>query len=84
MTRWLIAAGAALALVACEQRSPTSITADAVPTDAAIYIVNSSGAPPPNERVLAWAALSAWLLPPWAWWFDRHRDAGPPLATPDA
>ena len=39
MTRWLIAAGVALALVACEQRSPT-ITADAVPSDAAVYIVN--------------------------------------------
>src|SRR5436189_5327523 len=40
MTRWLIAAGAALGLGACEQRSPPSITADAVPTDAAVYIVN--------------------------------------------
>jgi hypothetical protein len=41
---------------------------------AAFYIVNASGTPPPNERALAWGALSGWLLPLWAWWFDRHRD----------
>ena len=40
---------------------------------AAVYIANASGTPPPNERVLAWVALSSWLLPLWAWWFDRHR-----------
>jgi LexA-binding, inner membrane-associated putative hydrolase len=48
---------------------------------AAVYVFNASGAPPPNERALAWGALAAWLLPLWAWWFDRHRDAGPALAT---
>ena len=42
---------------------------------AAIYIANASGAPPPNERVLAYMALSGWLLPFWAAWFDRHREA---------
>jgi membrane-bound metal-dependent hydrolase YbcI (DUF457 family) len=41
---------------------------------AAFYVVNAAGTPPPNERVLAWGALSGWLLPLWAWWFDRHRD----------
>ena len=41
----------------------------------AIYIANASGTPPPNERVLAWIALSAWLLPLWAGWFDAHREA---------
>jgi len=41
---------------------------------AAIYIANASGAPPPNVRVLAWMALSLWLLPFWAAWFDRHRE----------
>jgi len=41
---------------------------------AVFYIVNAAGVPPPNERVLAWGALSGWLLPLWAWWFDRHRD----------
>lgn len=42
---------------------------------AAIYIANASGAPPPNERVLAYTALALWLLPFWAAWFDRHREA---------
>src|SRR5438045_8750647 len=51
MTRWLIAARAALTLVACEQRSPTSITADAVPTDAAIYIVNFDEAQTTQDAV---------------------------------
>src|SRR5467141_3747601 len=39
MHRWLIAAGTLLALVACERSAPT-VTADVVPSDAAIYIVN--------------------------------------------
>jgi membrane-bound metal-dependent hydrolase YbcI (DUF457 family) len=51
---------------------------------AAFYVVNAAGVPPPNERALAWGALSGWLLPLWAWWFDRHRDSGSPLATPSA
>jgi uncharacterized MAPEG superfamily protein len=25
-------------------------------------------------RTLAWMALSMWILPLWAGWFDRHRD----------
>ena len=29
---------------------------------------------PPNERSMAWGALSMWLLVPWAWWVDRHRE----------
>ena len=41
---------------------------------AAIYIANASGAPPPNTRVLAYMALSGWILPFWAAWFDRHRE----------
>jgi hypothetical protein len=50
---------------------------------AVFYIVNAAGVPPPNESALAWGALSGWLLPLWAAWFDRHRDTGPPLATSD-
>ena len=42
---------------------------------AAIYIANASGAAPPNVRVLAYMALSGWLIPFWAAWFDRHREA---------
>jgi hypothetical protein len=41
---------------------------------AAFYIYNASAVPPPNERVLAWGALSGWLFPLWVWWFDRHRE----------
>ena len=41
---------------------------------AAMYIATASGAPPPNERLLAWIALTAWVMPVWAWWFDRHRE----------
>jgi hypothetical protein len=32
------------------------------------------GPPPPNERVLAWFGLFAWITVPWAWWADRHRE----------
>lgn len=42
---------------------------------AGIFIANAGGTPPPNERTLAWMALSLWLLPFWAAWFDRHREA---------
>ncbi len=39
MHRWLIAAGTLLALVACDRSAPT-VTADVLPSDASIYIVN--------------------------------------------
>jgi hypothetical protein len=29
---------------------------------------------PPNERSMAWGALSMWMVVLWAWWADRHRD----------
>jgi hypothetical protein len=45
---------------------------------AAVFIANSAGTPPPNVRVLAWMALSMWILPLWAGWFDRHRDVVAP------
>jgi membrane-bound metal-dependent hydrolase YbcI (DUF457 family) len=41
---------------------------------AAMFIFGASGRPPQNERQLAWAALVIeWIIPLWAWWFDRHR-----------
>ena len=40
-----------------------------------IWIASLLGPPPPNERVLAWSALAAWIFIPWAWWTDRHRTA---------
>ncbi len=42
---------------------------------AAIFVVNAGGnAAPPSAKVVAWTALSLWLLPFWAAWFDRHRE----------
>jgi membrane-bound metal-dependent hydrolase YbcI (DUF457 family) len=40
----------------------------------AIYVANATSPPPPNAEAVAWVALSAWLLPLWAWWFDAHRE----------
>jgi hypothetical protein len=41
---------------------------------AGIFVANTAGTPPPDVRTLAWMALSMWILPLWAGWFDRHRD----------
>ena len=30
---------------------------------------------PPNARSMAWGALSMWIIVPWAWWADKHREA---------
>ena len=30
--------------------------------------------PPPSVTVLAWGALSMWLMLLWAWWADKHRE----------
>jgi membrane-bound metal-dependent hydrolase YbcI (DUF457 family) len=40
-----------------------------------IYLATAIGPPPPNERTVAIMALTLWLLPFWAAWFDRHREA---------
>ncbi len=37
------------------------------------YTANLLGPPPPNVTALTWVALTLWLLPFWANWFDRHR-----------
>jgi hypothetical protein len=29
---------------------------------------------PPDTRSMAWGALIMWVLVPWAWWVDRHRE----------
>lgn len=39
----------------------------------AVVFLASNGAPPPNERVLAWTTLGIWLFVPWALWVDMHR-----------
>ena len=38
------------------------------------WVASLSSAPPPNERAVAWVTLSMWILVPWAWWADRHRE----------
>lgn len=42
-----------------------------------IYILNLFSPPPPDTRAVSIMALAAWLFVPWAWWFDRHRQARP-------
>ncbi|HSL23184.1 MAG TPA: hypothetical protein VK886_16765 [Vicinamibacterales bacterium] len=39
-----------------------------------VYLLNVFAPPPPNERLLAYGALVAWLLVPWPYWIDRHRE----------
>jgi hypothetical protein len=38
-----------------------------------LYISTILSGPPPGASVLAWSALSLWLLPVWLHWADRHR-----------
>jgi len=40
-----------------------------------VDVANITGPPPPSANVVAWVALTEWLLPLWAWWFDAHREA---------
>lgn len=40
---------------------------------AAMYIGTAFGAPPPNERAMAWLALAAWITPLWGAWIERGR-----------
>jgi membrane-bound metal-dependent hydrolase YbcI (DUF457 family) len=41
----------------------------------ASYFSAIFGPPPPDETVMAWVALTQWLLVAWAAWIDRHRAA---------
>jgi membrane-bound metal-dependent hydrolase YbcI (DUF457 family) len=40
-----------------------------------MYVGNLMSPPPPNTQALAWFALSGWIVPFWAGWFDAHRAA---------
>jgi len=40
----------------------------------AAYAAAAFAPPPPTVNKLAIVALLSWLVIPWAWWFDRHRD----------
>jgi membrane-bound metal-dependent hydrolase YbcI (DUF457 family) len=37
------------------------------------YVINILGPPPPDYRMVAYAALLLWLLVPWGYWIDRNR-----------
>jgi len=39
------------------------------------YFANAFGSPPPSAEFVARFSLGIWLIPLWAWWFDRHREA---------
>jgi len=38
-----------------------------------LYVATIFSGPPPSANVLAWSALSLWLLPLWLHWADWHR-----------
>jgi hypothetical protein len=38
-----------------------------------IHFMNLLGPPPPNSKMVAWTALSQWLLVGWGYWIDRNR-----------
>jgi len=40
-----------------------------------IWLSGLAGAPPDDEKILAWASMIQWLLIAWAYWVDRHREA---------
>ncbi|MFI5253814.1 MAG: hypothetical protein ACHQQQ_15450 [Bacteroidota bacterium] len=40
-----------------------------------MWIGSMKSAPPPNEKVLAWSALLTWLMVPWGYYIDKHRNA---------
>ena len=41
---------------------------------ALFHIVNLTGPPPPDEKMIGYASLSLWLIVLWAYWTDRHRE----------
>jgi membrane-bound metal-dependent hydrolase YbcI (DUF457 family) len=42
-----------------------------------IYVASLLGPPPPSPTAVAASALLLWLLVPWAYWIDRHRETAP-------
>jgi hypothetical protein len=44
----------------------------------AAYAAAAFGPPPPSVKKLAIGTLTGWLMVPWAWWFDRHRELTEP------
>ena len=42
-----------------------------------VYFGNLFGPPPTDVAALAWVGHAQWLLIPWAYWIDRHRELRP-------
>jgi hypothetical protein len=40
-----------------------------------IYAGNIFSSAPPNEGIIGYLGLLAWVFIPWAYWIDRHRTA---------
>lgn len=45
------------------------------------YVASLFAGTPPSTKALAWGGLAMWLIVPWAWWADGHRE--PVLLRPD-
>ena len=43
---------------------------------AVLYLAAVFGPPPPSVQVLAMSGILGWLFVVWAYWIDRHREAG--------
>jgi membrane-bound metal-dependent hydrolase YbcI (DUF457 family) len=39
------------------------------------WVTSLIASAPPSERSMAWGGMSMWIVVPWAWWADRHREA---------
>ena len=39
------------------------------------WVASLCAGAPTDERSIAWGALGMWVVVPWAWWADKHRDA---------
>lgn len=82
----LFAAGLGLYLAAARPRGAVRWAAPGtlVLLLLAIYLGGLVGPPPPDERALAWFAMTAWLIPFWAALADRRREEaqGATLSAP--
>jgi hypothetical protein len=41
------------------------------------WVATLKAGAPPDTRSMAWGALTMWIVVPWAWWADKHREAIP-------
>lgn len=46
------------------------------------YVASLFAGVPPSPKALAWGALTMWLIVPWAWWADKHRELKVSLGLP--